>query len=168
MAQFSYMKCVVKEALRIFPLTVGLGRILDKDTVLGGYVVPKGYLAVALTMLSGWDEEVFPRAKEFIPDRWSRDRPLGPIHPYASLPFGAGTRMCIGRRIAEQEMYTFLARVMQRFTVDYKYQDMDILTRLVFMPSEPLSISYRMLAIADLTSYEDELYVSQIEVPPNS
>ncbi|XP_042881562.1 probable cytochrome P450 301a1, mitochondrial isoform X6 [Penaeus japonicus] len=142
MAQFSYMKGVVKEALRIFPLILGVGRILDKDTVLGGYVVPKGYIALSLTMLSGWDEEVFPRAKEFIPDRWSRDRPLGPIHPYASLPFGAGTRMCIGRRIAEQEMYTFLARIMQRFTVDYKYQDMDILARLVFMPSEPLRFSF--------------------------
>ncbi|XP_063586001.1 probable cytochrome P450 49a1 [Penaeus indicus] len=142
MAQFSYMKSVVKETLRMYPLTLGVGRILEKDCVLSGYAVPKGATAVALSMVTGWDEQYFPRAKEFIPDRWSRSRPLGPIHPYASLPFGAGTRMCIGRRIAEQEMYTFLARVMQRFTVDYKYKDMDVLTRLVFMPSEPLKFSF--------------------------
>ncbi|XP_037784537.1 uncharacterized protein LOC119580457 [Penaeus monodon] len=142
MAQFSYMKGVIKETLRIYPLTLGVGRILDKECVLSGYAIPKGATAVSLNMISSWDEKYFPRAKEFVPDRWLRNRPLGPIHPYASLPFGAGTRMCIGRRIAEQEMYTFLARTMQRFTVDYKYKDMDILTRLVFMPSEPLKFSF--------------------------
>lgn len=69
------------------------------------------WMVAMLGMLMGWDESLFPRAKEFIPERWLRHKPLGPIHPYATLPFGAGTRMCIGRRIAEQEMFTFLARV---------------------------------------------------------
>ncbi|ROT76614.1 hypothetical protein C7M84_004799 [Penaeus vannamei] len=142
MAQFSYMKGVIKETLRIFPLTLGVGRTVDKDCVLSGYAIPKGTVILALSMVSAWDEKYFPRAKEFIPDRWLRGRPLGPIHPYASLPFGAGTRMCIGRRIAEQEMYTFLARTMQRYSVDYKYKDVDILTRLVFVPSEPLRFSF--------------------------
>ncbi|KAK7068012.1 hypothetical protein SK128_023820 [Halocaridina rubra] len=56
------------------------------------------------------DENLFHRAKEFIPERWSRDKPLGDIHPFAHLPFGFGPRMCLGRRIAEQELYTFLTR----------------------------------------------------------
>ena len=66
---------------------------------------------IGLSMATGWDEAYFPRAKEFVPERWLRHRPLGPIHPYAVMAFGGGTRMCIGRRIAEQEMYVFLARV---------------------------------------------------------
>ncbi|RXG58228.1 cytochrome P450 monooxygenase dtxS2 [Armadillidium vulgare] len=80
--------------------------------------------------------------KNFIPERWMRDRPLGPIHPYSALPFSHGTRMCIGRRIAEQEMYTFLARVMHRFNIDYKYKDIGVVTRLVAMPSEPLQFEF--------------------------
>ncbi|XP_042881564.1 probable cytochrome P450 301a1, mitochondrial isoform X2 [Penaeus japonicus] len=142
LAQFSYMKCVFKESLRIFPPGLGIGRALEKDTVLGGYIVPKGDMVMYLGIIAPMDETMFPRAKEFIPDRWSRDRPLGPIHPYASLPFSTGTRMCIGRRIAEQEMYTFLARIMQRFTVDYKHRDMDIQFRILFRPSEPLRFSF--------------------------
>ena len=54
---------------------------------------------------------VFPRPDEFLPERWQRDRPLGAIHPFAIIPFGAGARMCVGRRAAEQEMYLLLTRV---------------------------------------------------------
>ena len=65
-----------------------------------------------MNMITCRDEKYFPRPEEFIPERWARDKPMGPIHPFAALPFGAGTRMCIGRRIAEQEMYIFLSRVI--------------------------------------------------------
>ncbi|XP_068236278.1 probable cytochrome P450 49a1 [Palaemon carinicauda] len=142
LAQLSYLKAVVKESLRIFPLTIGVGRELSKDTVLSGYLIPKGHVIIALNMIMAKDENLFPRPEEFLPERWLRHKPLGPIHPYASLPFGAGTRMCVGRRIAEQEIYTFLTRVMQRYTVDYKYKDMDMVTRLVFIPSEPLRFTF--------------------------
>lgn len=142
LAQMSYLKAVVKESFRIFPLTLGVGRELVKDTVLSGYLIPKGYMVFTLNMFMSKDESLFPRAEEFVPERWLRHKPLGPIHPYASLPFGTGTRMCIGRRIAEQEIYTFLVRAMQRYNVDYKYEDMDMITRLVFIPSEPLKFSF--------------------------
>ena len=57
------------------------------------------------------DERIFEKPKEFIPERWGRDRPLGEFHAFAAQPFGLGTRMCVGRRIAEQGIYTFLTRV---------------------------------------------------------
>ncbi|KAG7158381.1 probable cytochrome P450 49a1 [Homarus americanus] len=142
LAQLSYLKAVIKESMRIFPIVIGVGRTLDKDVVLSGFLVPKGWAAFAISRVMNLDESLFPRPKEFIPERWLRHKPLGPIHPYAFLPFGAGTRMCIGRRIAEQEMYTFLTRVMQRFTVDYQYEDIDMVCKLVFTPSQPLKFSF--------------------------
>ncbi|KAK3874939.1 hypothetical protein Pcinc_020158 [Petrolisthes cinctipes] len=138
LAQLSYLKAVIKESLRLYPIVTGIARTLDSDLVLNGYLIPKGWMVVTFNMATARDESVFPRAKEFLPERWLRHKPLGPIHPYASLPFGAGTRMCIGRRIAEQEMYILLARVMQRFSVDYKYEDMGMISRLVSAPSQPL------------------------------
>ncbi|RXG58133.1 Sterol 26-hydroxylase, mitochondrial [Armadillidium vulgare] len=74
-------------------------------------------MVFALNLVTARDEKYFKKGNEFIPERWMRDRPLGSIHPYAALPFSHGTRMCIGRRIAEQEMYTFIARVMHRLTL---------------------------------------------------
>lgn len=38
----SYTKAVVKEVLRMNPISVGIGRILAKDAVLSNYFVPKG------------------------------------------------------------------------------------------------------------------------------
>lgn len=142
MARLSYTKAVIKETFRIFPLTFGLARVLNRDMVLQGYRIPAGYNVIVLNALLGWDESMYPRANEFLPERWNRARPLGDIHPYASLPFGAGPRMCVGRRVAEQEMYTLLARTAQRFTVEYHYEDIEQLTGLVLYPSRPLRFKF--------------------------
>lgn len=42
LAQAQYMKAVLKESLRLNPISVGIGRILAQDAVLSGYHVPKG------------------------------------------------------------------------------------------------------------------------------
>ena len=50
----------------------------------------------------------------FLPERWLREADASGLkrpHPYLVLPFGAGPRSCIGRRLAELEMHTFLILV---------------------------------------------------------
>lgn len=38
----SYTKAVIKESLRLNPISVGIGRILQTDVIISGYQVPKG------------------------------------------------------------------------------------------------------------------------------
>lgn len=38
----TYTKAVIKETLRLNPISVGIGRILQTDVILNGYRVPKG------------------------------------------------------------------------------------------------------------------------------
>jgi len=58
---------------------------------------------------------VFPDPKSFVPERWLnvRNEDMG----VANLVWGHGARMCIGRRLAEQEMYLGLARVIQLYII---------------------------------------------------
>ncbi|XP_042871051.1 probable cytochrome P450 301a1, mitochondrial isoform X2 [Penaeus japonicus] len=115
--QLSYIRAVMKESHRVLPPAVGINRILQDDVELKGYVLRKGWNCLMLSSLAGWDEAQFARPQEFIPERWLRHRPLGQIHPYASLPFSHGIRMCIGRRIMEQE-------TLQRYNLAWRGEDL--------------------------------------------
>lgn len=58
-------------------------------------------------------EKYFPRCREFLPERWLReDEEVR--HGFASLPFGYGRRMCLGRRFAELEMIIVISKVRNK------------------------------------------------------
>ena len=49
---------------------------------------------------SSRDSTSFDKPDTFIPERWLREeRENSEIHPFASLPFGYGVRMCLGELI---------------------------------------------------------------------
>lgn len=38
----TYAKACIKEAMRLFPITIGIQRTMQKDTSIGGYRIPAG------------------------------------------------------------------------------------------------------------------------------
>lgn len=60
---------------------------------------------------TSYEEENFPRAREFRPERWLREGGLGRVDNFGSIPFGYGVRSCIGRRIAELEIHLLMIQV---------------------------------------------------------
>jgi len=42
LAESHYVKAVLKEVLRLNPVAVGVGRVLDEEACFSGYNVPKG------------------------------------------------------------------------------------------------------------------------------
>ena len=68
-------------------------------------------LALLSVYSSGRNEKYFPNPEAFLPERWSRTSG-GVQDPYGSLPFGHGKRACVGRRLAEAQMYMLLCKVL--------------------------------------------------------
>ncbi|KOB72476.1 Uncharacterized protein OBRU01_11806, partial [Operophtera brumata] len=90
----------------MYPVVIGNGRQLTKDTVICGYNIPKGTQVIFQHYVMGNSEENFTNASEFRPERWTQRPPGQKHHAFASLPFGFGKRMCLGRRFAELEIHT--------------------------------------------------------------
>ncbi|CAG0884942.1 unnamed protein product, partial [Darwinula stevensoni] len=142
--ELSYLKACVKENLRLFPVVGGILRVLPKDVTLSGYMVPKGTWVIAFSYMFSTLEEYFDEPLKFKPERWLRESGTK-SHPFAHLPFGFGPRMCVGRRIAEQEMWVVLAKLLQHFNIEYHHADIQIQTRLLNTPDKPLKIGMQYI-----------------------
>ena len=66
------------------------------------------------TVVTGNMEQWVEDAASFRPERWLKDKGKGcptRLHAFASLPYGHGARMCLGRRFADLEIQVLLAKV---------------------------------------------------------
>lgn len=118
-----YLRACIKESIRVMPVAAGNTRLTTKEYNILGYRIPKDMNIIFAHQHMSLLEQYYPRPKEFIPERWLADKtdPLfhGNAHPFANGPFGFGVRSCIGRRIAELEIETFLARIIENFEVEW-------------------------------------------------
>jgi len=60
-------------------------------------------------------EENFNSAHKFLPERWLPNSELKPHRKTLVFPFGAGRRICPGRKLAEQQLVIFLASLFSQF-----------------------------------------------------
>ena len=147
LAQMPYLKAWVRETLRLYPF-IAIPRQPTEDVVLSGYFIPGGTAHVAfLTFSMGRDEEVFENAEAFKPERWLREKDsvlTEAVEAFSSIPFGFGTRMCIGRRIAELELHLLLARIVQQFDVSYPpdAENVEYFTRGVTVPDRAVRVKF--------------------------
>ncbi len=139
--EMRFLKACVKESLRITPTVNGTGRTLDHEVVIAGYRIPAKTMIVAINYIPCREEKFFPNALQFIPERWLKEN-KSETHPFLLLPFGFGPRMCIGRRIAEQEIYLLLIKIFKKFKVEYHYEDIGITVKLINTPDKPLKFSF--------------------------
>jgi cytochrome P450 family 138 len=81
---------------------------------LGKWTVPQGYsVTVAIGIVHGNAQE-FPRPERFDPTRFVGQRP----NVFAWIPFGGGTRRCVGAAFANMEMDVVLRTVLRQHTID--------------------------------------------------
>ena len=124
-----YLDAIFKEALRVHPPT---SILLERVVSPAGLTLPDGRRLKPGTIVSmnGWtinqNEEVFGRdAHTFNPDRWlkSDEESHGDFQArikrmrQADIAFGYGTRSCMGKPIAQLEIYKLVPTLFGLFDV---------------------------------------------------
>ena len=110
-----YRQAVILEVQRVRTVIDFAGRhVYAPSFNLGEYTIPQGYsIVVALS-------QMHRRAQEFPdPDRFDPHRFLGQRPPtFAHIPFGGGTRRCVGAAFANVEMDIVLRTVLRHFVIE--------------------------------------------------
>jgi len=104
-----YVDATIKESLRTRPVLVSVMRKLTAPMALGGFEIDAGTCVLPAITAMHYREDLFPQAQEFRPDRFLE----GDAYKYAWIPFGGGTRRCVGSAFAEYEMRVVLETVFE-------------------------------------------------------
>ena len=106
----TYIDAVAKEALRLRPVVPFTGRKLCEAAELGGYELPAETVMLASIWLAHTREATFPDPYSFKPERFVDGSP----DTYSWIPFGGGTRRCLGASFAQLEMRVVLRTLLRR------------------------------------------------------
>lgn len=113
-AQLPYLSAVCQETLRLYP--VGLltfPRVLKSPMRLMGFEFEPGTALLPCIYLTHHRQDIYPQSKQFKPERFLERQ----FSPYEYLPFGGGSRRCIGMAFALFEMKIVLATVLLRYNM---------------------------------------------------
>ncbi len=112
-----YTKQVVEETLRLHPPFWFENRNAVSDFELGGNKLPKNSLIIFSRYSLHRHRDFWALPEQFKPERFAPGQEENSPSVYASIPFGGGPRVCIGKHFAMMELVTILALVARRFRV---------------------------------------------------
>lgn len=108
-------QATILEAQRSRTVIDFVGRHVFADAVeIGEWRIPKGYSILISIGQLHLNADEFPDPQRFDPQRFVDQRP----NSFAWMPFGGGTRRCVGAAFANMEMDVVLRMVLQHFTIE--------------------------------------------------
>jgi cytochrome P450 len=114
LGQLQYLQRVIKEVLRYHPPANLLMRKTVAPVELHGVPIPIGTEVIVSPFLLHHDPRLFPEPSRFDPDRWNREETVK-LPRGAFVPFGMGSRQCIGDTFAMTEMPIIVATILGRW-----------------------------------------------------
>lgn len=134
----SHLNGAINETLRLHPpVPSGLYRLTPPEGLqVGNVYIPGGVTFFTPQYSMGRDEDIYPHANSFIPERWY-SKPEMIKHPDAFAPFSMGPYNCIGRNckckllnsdrgdktdkllVARMELRTLTAQLLLKYDVAF-------------------------------------------------
>eukprot|EP00177_Eucheuma_denticulatum_P007875 GFKZ01014331.1.p1 GENE.GFKZ01014331.1~~GFKZ01014331.1.p1 ORF type:complete len:293 (-),score=30.93 GFKZ01014331.1:621-1499(-) len=110
LGKLKYADAVIRETLRLFPPFPLIQREAQDDDNLCGVRVTRGTPVYVVPWLIHRNPKFWPEADEFKPQRFIGNEAHGDgASDWVYLPFGRGSRMCAGSRLAMMELKVLLA-----------------------------------------------------------
>nr|BDB32844.1 cytochrome P450 monooxygenase [Thamnidium elegans] len=109
--RMSYINQVMKETLRITGPVPRLGtRIATEDTILSGTFIPKGTSVLISVFNTHHSDKIWHDPETFNPDRFSDEQGA-----QGWLPFGGGSRLCIGMNFSLNEQRVMISMLLRKY-----------------------------------------------------
>ncbi|HCA43048.1 MAG TPA: hypothetical protein DEP28_07325 [Bacteroidetes bacterium] len=112
-----YTKCLIAEALRLYPPVWAISRSPVENIILNNLEFKKDSTILIFPYFIHRMEKYFKNANDCIPERW-QNKDSYKIPKYAYLPFGAGPRVCLGDNFAWMELFTALVYIFRNFNLN--------------------------------------------------
>lgn len=107
-----YLEAVCQETLRRYPLAPAPNpRKLLRPFELQGFSLPAGAAVAPAISVAHFREDVYPEPMRFRPERFLERQ----FSPFEFLPYGGGSRRCLGAAMASFEMKLVLGTLLRRF-----------------------------------------------------
>jgi cytochrome P450 len=103
-----YLDAVATESLRLRPVVPMTGRLLREPATLGGYELEPGQVVLVAIYLAHTNPDTYPDPFAFRPERFLDGAP----DTYSWIPFGGGTRRCLGAAFAQLELRVALRTIL--------------------------------------------------------
>ncbi|KAF2306605.1 hypothetical protein GH714_019743 [Hevea brasiliensis] len=115
--QLKSLTMVIQETLRLYGPAVITSREAFADLRVGDLTVPKGTIIWISVMALHRDPENWgPDADEFKPERFAGGVAEACKYPQSYIPFGFGSRLCVGQTFAMLELKILLRSILSNFS----------------------------------------------------
>ncbi|KAI3469662.1 hypothetical protein Pfo_026325 [Paulownia fortunei] len=106
---------IINETFRLYPPVMELSRLVEEDTKINEYIIPKDSLVTFPILMFHRSTEIWGEDHgEFRPDRLVK----AANGEAAFMPFGWGPRICIGMNFSMLESKIFLAMLLREFSFE--------------------------------------------------
>ncbi|KAF6744930.1 cytochrome P450 [Ephemerocybe angulata] len=117
-SELPYINAIVKELLRwLTVMPLALPHLVKEDHVYDGYFIPKGTTVFGNAWAMMHDPEVYEDPMVFKPERYLKDGKLKLDAPEPLAGFGFGRRICPGRYLAIEILFSLVSSTLTLYNI---------------------------------------------------
>ncbi|XP_060563245.1 cytochrome P450 4A24-like isoform X1 [Ruditapes philippinarum] len=116
LSKMTCLNCFIKEVLRMYSIVPVIRRTLETEVTIENVTLPSGATVEINIHTINHNSVLWPDHQDFRPERFL-DATLEK-DPFSFIPFSAGSRNCIGKNFALNELKVILSRIVQTFRIE--------------------------------------------------